>query len=111
MRSSFFWMSGWFFCPSLERKGAHSFLADRLLRIGLPFLLIALLLMPLAHYPTYLQTATEPGIEAFWRHWLALPFWASGPMWFLWLLLVWGSAAPGLHRLSQGHRKAALRLA
>ncbi len=110
LMSFFFLLSGLFVWPSLERKGARSFLFDRLLRIGLPFLLIALLLMPLAHYPTYLQTATEPGIEAFWRHWLALPFWASGPMWFLWLLLLWDSAAAGLYSLIQGHGKVVLRL-
>src|SRR5439155_26603886 len=60
LMSFFFLLSGLFVWPSLERKGARTFLADRLLRIGLPFLLIALLLMPAAHYPTYLHTATEP---------------------------------------------------
>jgi glucan biosynthesis protein C len=56
------------------------------LRIGVPFALVVVLLMPLGKYPTYLQTAVDPGVTAFWRHWLALPFWPCGPMWFLWLL-------------------------
>src|SRR3984893_10406528 len=110
LMSFFFLLSGLFVWPSLERKGARTFLIDRLLRIGLPFLLIALMLMPLAHYPTYLQTATEPGIDAFWRRWLPLPFGRSGPMWFLWLLLLWDVAAAGLHSLIQGHGKLVLRL-
>ena len=41
-----------------------------------------LVVMPLAHSPTYLQTATDPSLAAFWRHWLGLPFWPSGPPWW-----------------------------
>jgi glucans biosynthesis protein C len=58
--------------------------------------------MPVALYPTYLQTAAAPGLAAYWRHWLALPFWPCGPMWFLWLLLVADCAAAGLHRIAPG---------
>ena len=62
LMSFFFLLSGLFVWPSLNRKGAWNFLSDRLLRIGLPFLLVVLLLMPVTLYPTYLQSATEPGI-------------------------------------------------
>jgi glucans biosynthesis protein C len=40
-----------------------------------------------AYYPVYRVTAVAPSWSAFWFHWTALPFWPSGPMWFLWLLL------------------------
>ena len=110
LMSFFFLLSGLFVWPSLERKGVRTFLADRLLRIGLPFAVIVLLVMPATHYPTYLQTATEPGVAAFWRHWLALPLWPIGPMWFLWLLLIWDVAAAGLYSLIQGHGRLVLRL-
>ena len=40
LMSFFFLLSGLFVWPSLERKGARTFLADRLLRIGLPFTVI-----------------------------------------------------------------------
>src|SRR5205823_7528928 len=103
-------VSGLFAWPSLARKGARLFLSDRILRLGLPFAAVVLLLMPIAHYPTYLQTATEPGLAAYWRHWLALPLWPSGPMWFLWLLLVGDIAAAGLYQLLDGHRELILRL-
>jgi glucans biosynthesis protein C len=96
--SLFFFLSGLFVWPSFERKGARIFLRDRVLRIGVPFTLVVALLMPLANYPTYLQTAVDPGVTAFWRHWLALPFWPCGPMWFLWLLLVADLAAAGVYR-------------
>jgi hypothetical protein len=83
LMSLFFFLSGLFVWPSLERKGARIFLRDRVLRIGVPFTLAVVLLMPLANYPTYLQTAVDPGVPAFWRHSLALPFWPCGPMWLL----------------------------
>jgi len=110
LMSFFFLLSGLFVWPSLSRKGTWNFLSDRLLRIGLPFLLVVLLLMPVTHYPTYLQSATEPGIAAYWRHWLALPLWPCGPMWFLWLLLLWDIAAAGLYPLLAQHREAVLRV-
>ncbi len=94
----FFFLSGLFVRPSLKRKGVPSFLRDRLLRLGLPFAWVVALLMPIANYPTYLQTAADPSVAAYWRHFLALPFWPSGPMWFLWLLLAADLAAAGLHR-------------
>src|SRR5437868_15550783 len=71
LMSLFFFLSGLFVWPSLERKGAQIFLHDRALRLGIPFALVVALLMPLANYPTYLQTATDPSVMAFWRHWLA----------------------------------------
>ena len=110
LMSFFFMLSGLFVWRSLERKGAGTFLSDRLLRIGVPFLVVAFLLMPVAHYPTYLQTAADPSIGAFWRHWLALPFWPAGPMWFLWPLLLWDVLAAGIYPLVARHRDAVLRL-
>ncbi|HEV8679849.1 MAG TPA: acyltransferase [Stellaceae bacterium] len=110
LMSFFFLLSGLFAWPSLLRRGALRFLGDRALRIGLPFLVVVALLMPVALYPTYLQTAADPGVAAYWRHWLALPLWPSGPMWFLWLLLAGDIAAAGLYRLVDGRREAVLRL-
>jgi len=92
-----FLLSGLFVWPSLERKGGKTFLYDRLLRVGVPFVLGASLLMPLAYYAVYRETATDPSWSAFWSHWAALPFWPAGPMWFLWFLLVLNVAATALH--------------
>jgi peptidoglycan/LPS O-acetylase OafA/YrhL len=110
LMSFFVFLSGLFVWPSLDRKGALTFSSDRMLRLGLPFAVVVLVLMPLAHYPTYLQTATEPGLVAFWRHWLALPLWPIGPMWFLWLLLVGDIAAAALYPIIAPHAAALLRL-
>jgi hypothetical protein len=100
LMSLFFFLSGLFVWPSLERKGVRTFLHDRIVRLGVPFAFVVALLMPLANYPTYLQAATDPSFSAFWRHWLALPFWPCGPMWFLWLLLAEDFAAAALHRFA-----------
>jgi hypothetical protein len=53
----FFFLSGLFVWPSLKRKGIAVFVADRMRRIALPFALFVALLMPVAQYPTYLQSA------------------------------------------------------
>ena len=108
--SFFFLLSGLFAWPSLSRKGVRAFLFDRLLRLAGPCAAVVLLLMPVAHYPVYLQTATDPSIAGFWRHWLALPLWPSGPMWFLWLLLVGDIAVAALYALMGGRRDALVRL-
>src|SRR6201987_3988978 len=54
LMSLFFFLSGLFVWASLEGKGGGIFLRDRVLRIGVPFTLVVVLLMPLANYPTYL---------------------------------------------------------
>ena len=110
LMSLFFFLSGLFVWQSLNRKGAANFLNGRLLRLGLPFVLVVALLMPATLYPTYLQTASDTGLAAYWRHWLALPFWPCGPMWFLWLLLVGDFGAAALHRFAPASGSFLVRL-
>jgi Acyltransferase family len=96
-----FFLSGLFAWPSLARKGTRIFLRDRVVRLGLPFALAVGLLMPVALYPAYRVTAVDPGVSAYWQHWLALPFWPSGPPWFLWVLLVFDFGAAALYRFAR----------
>lgn len=110
LMSFFFLLSGLFAWTSLTRRGAGGFLRNRLLRLGLPFAVVVLLLMPLALYPSYLESGGDPGIAAFRRHWSALPFWPSGPMWFLWLLLAGDILTAGLYRLMARRRATILLL-
>src|SRR6516225_9876549 len=95
-----FFLSGLFVWPTLVRKGARVFLSERVLRLGVPFVLGVYLLMPIAHYPVYRVTAADPSWSAFWAQWVALPFWPSGPLWFLWQLLVLDIAAAALFSLA-----------
>jgi glucans biosynthesis protein C len=95
-----FFLSGLFVAPSLARKGGAAFLGDRSLRIGLPLVLVVLFLIPLAYYPAYRVSAIDPGVEAYARHWFALPFWPNGPQWFLVQLLVLNALVAALHRFA-----------
>src|ERR1051326_315139 len=95
-----FFLSGLFVWPSLRRKGAGTFTSDRLRKIGLPFVLGAGLLMPLAYYPSYAVSLPGPDWRDFWTQWLSLPFWPAGPLWFLWQLLALDLAAVALYRFA-----------
>jgi glucans biosynthesis protein C len=101
MMQLMFFLSGLFVWPSLQRKGAPAFLYDRFVRLGVPFILGVYVLMPTAYYAVYRVTAVDPGWSAFWSHWLALPFWPAGPMWFLWLLFVFNVGVVLLHRVAR----------
>src|SRR5436853_1229834 len=106
-----FFLSGRFVWPSLLRKGARTFLYERFLRIGVPFVIGASVLMPLAYYPVYRVTAVDPSWSAFWAHWTALPFWPGGPMWFLWFLLALNMAAAAMYRIAPRAGELLARLA
>jgi len=93
LMSLMFFLSGLFVWPSLQRKTDWAFLRDRLLRLGLPFVLGIAVLIPLAVYPVYRLTAADPGALAYWHSLDALPFWPNGPLWFIWQLLALNIAA------------------
>jgi Acyltransferase family len=98
--SLMFLLSGLFVWPSIERKGAGKFIRDRARRLGVPFVVAAALLGPLAYLPSYLQVNPEHRVAGFWHTWLSLPHWPSGPAWFLWVLLVFDVVAAGLTRIA-----------
>jgi hypothetical protein len=94
--SLMFFLSGLFVWKSLQRKGAGSFLRDRGLRLGIPFVVAAALIAPLAYYPTYLTTPSHAGIAGFWQQWRSLGNWPAGPAWFIWVLLAFDCVAAAL---------------
>jgi Acyltransferase family len=86
-----FFISGLFVRDSLTRKGSATFLRDRAWRLGVPYLISVLVLMPVAYYPVFLRDH-PPGTSDFnflhfWWHTLTIGPWPSGPAWFLWVLL------------------------
>ncbi|HMI20336.1 MAG TPA: acyltransferase [Sphingomonas sp.] len=97
-----FFLSGLFVPASLARRGAGGFARERLLRLGIPFLVGALLLAPLAYYPSYAAQAPHASAGDYLRTWLALPHWSSGPVWFLAALLLFGLIAAGLQATRPG---------
>lgn len=100
--SLMFFISGLFVADGLRAKGDGGFLRGRVLRLGIPFVLGAGLLGPLAYYPAWLQAGGANSLPAFADAWTHLPFWPSGPAWFLWVLLAFGAIVTALHRIAPG---------
>lgn len=96
----FFFLSGLFTWPGIARKAPSVFLRDRLLRLGLPFAIAALTVIPLAYYAIALRH--DPGLSftAFWWKTITVGPWPSGPIWFVWVLLAFDLTASLLYRVS-----------
>src|SRR5215472_13317646 len=62
----FFFLSGLFAWPGLTRKGPLSYLRDRLTRLGLPFVICAFTLIPLAYYAIELRKHPDVSFTEFW---------------------------------------------
>jgi glucans biosynthesis protein C len=103
LMSLMFFLGGLFVAPGLLRKGYWTYVTDRILRIGLPFVLVILLLSPLALYPAYSVRTVDPSFVGFWEQWTSLPFWPNGPEWFLCLLLIMNMMAAGLYAVAPGY--------
>lgn len=92
-----FFISGMFVWQGMARKGARKYLGRRVIRLGLPFVFGVVFLIPLAYYPAQLQVGLITGVEssygAFWREMVRSGFGTAGPLWFLWLLLVFDCLA------------------
>jgi len=97
-----FLVSGIFVWQSLARKGARIFLVGRLIRLGLPFAIGVLFLIPLAYYPAQLQVGLTTGEDskysAFWLGMVRSGFGTAGHLWFLWLLLAFNCLSTLLYR-------------
>jgi len=85
--SLMFLISGLFVWPSLRGKGVARFLRERVLRLAVPFVVGAALVMPLAYYPSWLAAGGRPGYLSFWLGFLRNG-WSPGPLWFVWVLLL-----------------------
>jgi hypothetical protein len=96
----FFFLSGLFVWPSLTRKAPRTFFHDRLLRLGLPFVIAAFTIIPIAYYAISLRQHPEIGFAAFWRTTITAGPWPSGPLWFVWVLLAFDLTASLLYRIS-----------
>jgi hypothetical protein len=96
----FFFLSGLFTWPGIARKAPQVFLRDRLLRLGLPFAIAALTVIPLAYYAIALRQNPELTFAAFWWKTVTAGPWPSGPIWFVWVLLAFDLTASLLYRVS-----------
>ena len=106
-----FFLSGLFVAPSLTRKGPARFAADRLLRLGLPFVFSTLLLMPVAIYPVFHRLHPQASVADYLAAYRNLPFLPNGPTWFLWLLTALSLAVAALFAVWPGLFEALARVA
>ena len=109
-----FFLSGLFVRDSLMRKGPALFLRDRAWRLGVPYLVSVLVLIPIAYYPTFLRYhlpgTTDFTFLHFWWHTLTVGPWPSGPAWFLWVLLALDALAAAIWSVAPGMVAASGRL-
>jgi peptidoglycan/LPS O-acetylase OafA/YrhL len=96
-----FFLSGLFVWGSLQRKGRLVFFRDRMIRLGIPFI-VMVILAPITYYTSYLQTRSSAGPLSFWQQWMSLGDWPTGPAWFLWLLLAFDIVVIALSLLTRG---------
>jgi surface polysaccharide O-acyltransferase-like enzyme len=108
--AAMFFLSGLFVWPSLQRKGTGWFLRDRWWRLGLPFIVCALILMPMAYYAVDLRVSGENSFTEFWWKTVTVGPWPSGPAWFVWVLLALDVLAAVVYRAAPGCVEAIGRL-
>ena len=95
----FFFLSGLFVWTGLARKGMQKYFLGRLLRLGLPFAICALTIIPLAYYAISLRQHPDVSFADFWWKTVTVGPWPSGPIWFLWVLFAFDLVAMLLYRL------------
>ena len=84
-----FLVAGLFTAPSLQRKGVAAYARDRVLRLGVPYLVYVLTVQPTVTYLLEHPLGDAPG--SFWEEYLAEEGshrLDSGPLWFVGTLLV-----------------------
>jgi peptidoglycan/LPS O-acetylase OafA/YrhL len=82
----FFMITGYFTPGSYDRKGTVRFIEDRIIRIGIPLAIFALLIRPSIVYMMNRETLAVQ--YSFWENIYLLKNVAPGPAWFLEVLLV-----------------------
>jgi fucose 4-O-acetylase-like acetyltransferase len=71
--------------PSVQRKGIRRYVHDRLVRLGVPFAIFALLLWPLLEYGMFRWLGHAPGL---WDYLAAEGSLDTGVLWFVGVLLI-----------------------
>ncbi|WP_251875608.1 acyltransferase family protein [Grimontia kaedaensis] len=94
--SLFFFISAYFVIPSFERKGAGTFMLDKLKRLGIPILITLFLFFPIGS----LEFATS-NLKGFFLHGNI----DLGVTWFCWTLIVFSGVYVLCRTISEGNQK------
>lgn len=92
-----FLVSGLFAISSLERKGGRRFLLGRWQRLGIPFIVAAIFVSPLAFAPGYIMASPKSATPYLIRFYTS-DGWPVGAPWFLWVLLALNGLLVLAHR-------------
>lgn len=98
--SLFFFISAYLMPHSLERKGVKKYLTDRLIRLGIPLLLVALLINPSTLYFIAVHTGKTGG-NSWWQYvWMCISKYPNtSHMWFVLALLIFETGYIGLKQV------------
>jgi fucose 4-O-acetylase-like acetyltransferase len=88
--------------PSVGRKGTGRFVRDRLLRLGVPFIVFALLIWPLLEYALFRWLGNAPDLWTYLRAERTLD---TGVLWFVGALLVFSLAYAAWVALRRGRAR------
>ena len=112
MMTAMFLLSGLFVWPSLRHKGVGNFLRGRWLRLGLPYVVGVVVLMPIAYYAIELRNSGPTlGFGAYWWKTVTVGPWESGPIWFIAVLLAFDMLAAAVYSVAPGFVETIGRLA
>ena len=99
MMPSLFFLAGLFTLSSLKRRGYGDFFKERLVRLGIPFIVGVPFICPLLGYPKY--KLFQDADISYWDYWttvfVAQP--QAGPFWFLYYLFLLTTLAVFLYAL------------
>lgn len=70
MMPLFFFVAGYFTLPSLLRKGVWQFLRGKLKRLGIPWLLAILVVVPILRYLAPMKAEESQSRQPFWEYWI-----------------------------------------
>ncbi|MET9311865.1 acyltransferase family protein [Kribbella sp. NPDC003505] len=91
--------------PSYDRKGARRFVTDRLLRLGVPFVVYVFVVQPSLVYAVAHPLGHAPG--SFWDEYLGAKRQIdTGPLWFVGVLLIYSLGYAAWRRRGSAHRAA-----
>jgi len=97
-----FFISGLFSWSGLARKGALGYGLARARRLGIPFAVAALTVMPLALLAAYRANGVSVDPIDFFQALMSGKGWQSTPLWFISLLLAFDLCAAVVYRLAPG---------
>lgn len=89
-----FLVAGLLSVPSMQRKGPGQFARDRLVRLGIPFVVYVLLIQPVTVYSLEHPLGAAPG--SYWHEFLGDEgILDTGPLWFVGVLLIFSLVYAG----------------